>query len=428
MMSNTNPVYSNQNVAKASFWIIYLNSIIESFLLFFDDRFSIITFQLILNLSFVGYIFLKKFRIRVSNVSIPALLLIFQFIIISIFSSDIWLSINMLFKFSFPFLFLIIGYSLNKNGLLFYLLNKVWFFSAYFTVYIVIVNYFDIGNEIYKDGLKTGFYTINGLYIPIFSTIFALFFFDNLKDSKIKILTSIFSIFTIVITIALLKRTLILLLVIALFLYLLNSLNLKKALRITLVSVIATSVFYTFFFNDFQNTLQSRENRFNDEYSFFSEGRLTENLVVYELMKNEPIKLIFGYGEVFNDREYLSYTIYGEREIHNSFARVFWNGGVLGLFLFSFFYLAQLKVMITGFSNTKRWDSSFRSIFFFGLVLVILRLLNDFSSGLTYLSYNAFCYLIIGHLIRQYTNIHNGIHNILNKRVQSLRNSSHKFG
>ena len=306
----------------------------------------------------------------------------------------------MLFKFSFPFVFLIIGYSVNSHYLFDFLIKNIWVYLAYFSIYIIVINILDIGLEIYINGIKTGFYTLNGLYVPVFSLIFVLFFFESIRSRRLKILTFIFSILTLVITLSILKRTLILILFFGLILFLFRNFNFKNFLRIGIIMIVSAFLFQIYFYEYFGNTLESRENRFGSEYSISQEGRFTENQIVFQLMKESLAKLVFGFGETFNDMKYISFTIYDEREIHNSYARIFWNGGFYGLILFLIFYWIQLKTMVSSYLIIRKNEKFIKQLFYFGFVLVIIRIINDLSSGITYLSYNALCYLIIGYLFR----------------------------
>ena len=198
---------------------------------------------------------------------------------------------------------------------------------------------------------------------------------------------------------SILKRTLLLILVLGLFALIIYNFNFKFLLKFGVVLLFAVLLFFRYFYADFQKTFESRESRFNSEYSILNEGRITENFYVYKLMVDNPLKLIFGSGEVFNDRKYIAYTFYEEdREVHSSYARVFWNGGFIGLGLFFYFYWIQFKVTFLAFRFFKNKSNPYKLLFYFGLIFVFLRFVSDFSSGITYLGYNAFCYLIIGYL------------------------------
>jgi hypothetical protein len=146
------------------------------------------------------------------------------------------------------------------------------------------------------------------------------------------------------------------------------------------------------------DNFKTRETRFSDNYSITKEGRFTENIIIYNYLNQNTFWLLFGTGEVFNDREFISKAYQTEREAHNSFIRLFWNGGIIGLSIFVFFILLQFVVLIKFYRNSK--DQQIKDLLLFGIVFILLRFLNDFSSGITYLTYNAICYFIIGGICR----------------------------
>jgi len=404
-MNNQSVSNLEKKVVRVAFWVLFSNTIIESFLLYFEDRFSIIVFQLLINISFFIFIFFKKFEIRFSKDFITPCLLIIFFLVMSIFSSDFLLSINMLLKFSIPFAFLFIGYSLRSFYFSYFIINHVWVYLAYFVFYFLFVNFFGIGYELYPGGVKTGFYSLNGLYVPVFCLVLVSFFYQKISKRKVKIITILFSILTIAISLSILKRTLLLILVLGLLALIIFNFNLKFLSKLTFILLLSGVIFLNYFYSDFQKSLESRESRFNREYNILNEGRVTENTYVYSLMEGNSLKLLFGSAEVFNDRKYIAYTFYEEdREVHSSYARVFWNGGFLGLGLFLYFYWVQFKVMFFSFRLFRIKSNPYKLLFYFGLTFVSLRFISDFSSGITYLGYNAFSYLIIGYLFNLSTN------------------------
>jgi hypothetical protein len=387
-----------KKVVKAAFWVLFTNTVIESFLLYFEDRFTLIVIQLILNFGFFIFLYFKKFRIHFSKDFIPPCLLVLLFWVMSIFSSDLLLSFNMLLKFSIPFAFLFIGYSFRSSYLINYLINYIWVFMAYYVCYFLIANYFDIGYEMYLGGVKTGFYTLNGLYIPIFALIIVSFFYPWIAKGKHKLFTIIFSVFTVAVSLSILKRTLLLILLLGLVAIFIYNFNFKFLLKISFMLLFSGLLFFRYFYSDFEKSFESRESRFNKEYNISQEGRFTEYFQIYGLMKEDPFKLFIGSKEVFNDRKYISYTIYDDRELHSSYARVFWNAGTLGLGLFLLFYWIQIKRMLHSFNFFKNKSKKTKLLFYFGLTFIFLRFVSDFSSGITYLGFNSFSYLIIGNL------------------------------
>ena len=115
----------------------------------------------------------------------------------------------------------------------------------------------------------------------------------------------------------------------------------------------------------------------------------------FKHMKDNTLQYFFGTGEVFNDRPFYYRYMGADRELHNSFVRLFWNGGIILLVLFVSFYLALFFKIKSKYTIVKR-SSIYNNIFYFTLVLIGLRFISEFSSGLTYISYNSMCYLLIG--------------------------------
>lgn len=407
-----------KNIVKITFWVIFLNSVIESFLLYFEDRYTIILMQLALNLSFFGYLYLIKFNFKFSKKFLPIVLIIGHFLVMSIWSSDPIHSYNMLLKFSIPVVFLVIGYSFSTSYLFYYLVNNLWIFLFYFSMYFLISNYFNFGYDLYRGGFIIGYNSLNGLYLPIFSIIFVLFFQNQINNRSIRIITILLSIVNVLIYVAILKRTLLLILILGLIFYIFINTSPKVIMRFLFLFSLSFVAFFFFLFDDFQNTLESRQKYFSEEYEVSSEGRVTENFHVISIMKNNPKELLFGTGEIFNDRKYLSFSFYERsREIHNSYARIFWNGGLFALFLFLYFYWIQGKVMLNTFAIIHKKQKLYKEMFWFGFVFILLRAVNDLSSGITYLGYNAFCYLIIGNLFRISSNLINYRHLLFREKI-----------
>mgnify|MGYP005811443577 CR=1 FL=1 len=390
-----------KKVVELSFFIVFLNMVIESVLQFFNDRTLIILTQFSINIIFFAYLSVISFNLRFNRKFYPAFLLILLLLLFSLASSDIIVTLNMLLKFSIPYFFLLIGYSFNSLYFLDFFLKRCWILMAYFCLYITYVNLFDVGLEMYSGGMKIGYYSVNGLYVPIFALLMALFLNNFIKNKSLFATTSFFSILTAVITFAMLKRTLILLLLFGIIMFLAQKFSLKRLASSIFFLTISFIVFRFFTYDRFMDTFQSRESRFSSEYSILNEGRITENVYVFSALGESSLKLFLGSGEVFNDRKYISYTYYEEeREIHNSYVRMLWNAGIFGLSIFLLFYWIQLKTFFSTFKRLNEYYPFYKKLFFFGLCLVSLRILNDFSSGITYLGFNIFSFLIIGNLFR----------------------------
>lgn len=379
--------------------IIFINFCLESVLFYFDDRTVLIILQVLINLIFLAFIFTKEKRLEFHKSFTPIIIaLIVYNLAIAIFSTDIIPSINKSFKFLIPLVYFILGYSLVKSKEdIKVFANFSWIYLTYFTLYIFIVNIFGIGESLYANGILKGYFSLNAFYIPCFISIFLIFNFRYVKKSR-RLISMIMLFSCVVLFFLFLKRTLILLILISFLIIILKSI--KNLIITIMVSAIALTLFFQPIMRlmDSNEKLEGRGNRFTSEYSITNEGRFTENLIVYDLMKDNLFKLLFGTGEVFNDGKYLSKYYETDREAHNSYIRLFWNGGIIGLSIFLIFYFAQLQGILFYKKRAKEKDS--KRILLFIFIFVLLRLINDFSSGITYLTYNAYCYLIVGGLIK----------------------------
>jgi hypothetical protein len=321
------------------------------------------------------------------------------YIILCLFSSELITSFNYLFKFLIPFIYILVGYSIvNSKEALIYFLEKGWLINSYFTIYIILMNITNTGLPFYENGILVGFYSLNGIYLPTFIIIANLFLFKHYKNSKSKWLNLVFSITSTLILIIILKRTLLILIILAAFFYVITNFSFKKIIRI-LIPVIITFLSISYLYQDeLQTAIESRKSRFSEEYKITEEGRFTENIFLYNVLKKDALKLIFGSGEIFNDRSTLTeLRVYeDEREAHNSFIRIFWNGGILGIITFLVFYFKQFFYFFKFYLSVKKFPQINRDILFFLMLFIVLRFINDFSSGITYLNYNAWSYFIIG--------------------------------
>ncbi len=388
-------------ILKLTFVMLFINMIIESFLMFSEDRTLIISTQLLVN----GILFYRTLILNKKIVTHKVFALIFTtliyFSVLSLFSSDLMLTINYLIKFILPYFYFIIGYNIISNKNHFdYFVKYNWLYLAYFTIYILIVNALGFGTALYKGGIIMGFYSLNGLYIPCFAVLITIFNLQSIKSKKIRYLSLIFTITSILILLLLLKRTLLIIILLGVVLYFFKTLSLVRILRFSIFLGVLL-----FLISNFSSVLsksfESRENRFSEDYDVKEEGRFRENEMIYKILENDPFKLIFGSGEVFNDRMYFAKHYDIERDAHNSFIRIFWNGGFVGLFIFLAFYYQQIKLFLSNYRLAKYTKNFYlTNLFYFGCVFIILRFVNDFSSGITYLSYNAFSFLLIGGILR----------------------------
>ena len=393
--------------------------IIESFLMFSEDRTLIISAQLLVNGILFYRVLILNRKIKIHKIFYLINVTLVYFSILSLFSSDLMITLNYLIKFIVPYFYFIIGYNIiSKNEHFDYLVKHNWLFLAYFTIYIIIVNVLGIGIALYKGGLILGFYSLNGLYIPCFGVIVTIFNLKSIKSKWIRILSVTFTISTVIILLLLLKRTLLIIILCSFLFYFFKKISLIRCVRFSIFIVILLVVISNFS-SILSKSFESRANRFSKDYDVKEEGRFRENEMIYKIVQNDPFKLIFGSGEVFNDRKYFAKHYDIERDAHNSFIRIFWNGGFVGLIIFLSFYYHQFRILYLNFYKARNNKNQYLiNLFYFGCVFIILRFLNDFSSGITYLGYNAFSYLIIGGMFRIGKETKYEINNLKSKSIE----------
>jgi hypothetical protein len=302
-------------------------------------------------------------------------------------------------KFVLPLPFFAVGYSAFKDQETFkYFIERSAILLLYFVVYVIVVSVFRIGPGIYRYTLvTTGYYGIQGLYIPTFLVIIYMFATTSYKLHNSRWIV-LLSVLTFAIQIIILKRTNIMLLIIGVLLYLFYTMkgNFRKVIP---TLILLTVVFYGVVSTEwFESSYMSRYSRFSQDYSLTDEGRFKEYSFVWENISLFVDKIIFGTKEVFNDWETLSYKwkVGSQRQLHSSYAQLLWNGGLLGILIFLMYKYSIYKKLTVYYRRTEH-SQHLRKL---GISLLVLVLLNDLSGGITYITYNAFMYVIFGALLR----------------------------
>tara|TARA_B100000508_G_scaffold118450_1_gene98509 strand:+ start:18234 stop:19070 length:837 start_codon:yes stop_codon:yes gene_type:complete len=255
------------------------------------------------------------------------------------------------------------------------------------------VNVFNVGEAFYDKGIKVGYMNNNSMYTSLFVTI-TLIYFYSMNISKNRFAPILF-LSSAVIFLLILKRTLILILILAVIFYIMRNLNIKKILAFGISSAVLLFVINNVFQDELNEAFESRSSRFSEDYKVTEEGRFVENSMPFKHMKNNTIQYLFGTGEVFNDRPFYYRYMGADRELHNSFVRLFWNGGFTLLLIFILFYIFLFMKLKSKYTRVKKTNIH-KNIFYFILVMIGLRFISEFSSGLTYISYNALSYVLIG--------------------------------
>jgi len=385
---------------KLIFCVIFLSFIIETIVNFFADRDVIILFQTFISLFAVGFFFGVNKVSSNKSIFIYIILISALLFFLGLFSSNIVRSYNFIFKFITPFLYLLVGFSLVKNGFdLISLISKLWLFLLYFVLYVLSANIFNYGESFYEGALiSVGYMNINATYVPVVIILVVLFLNKHVPRKFDRNMNLFLSVIVCGIIILMLKRTLILMIILGILFYLFRNFSLVKVVKFSFFLFIFGLLILSNFSDYLRSSFEARQSRFSEDYSLTEEGRFIENFVVYNYFAESPEFILFGTGEVFNDLEYMYDYFRIERNLHNSFIRLIWSSGVIGVLIFLLFYFKQYSLI--RYHLKMQYNRNFYSdVFYFGCVLVLLRFVNDFSSGITYISYNILSYLIIGSII-----------------------------
>lgn len=378
------------------FWVFMINFLIENYIYYFQSREFVILFQVAINLIFILYALSQIVDLKIPKLARYVIFIVSFLIILGLLSTSKITTFNMLLKFILPLFFIIIGYNLLKNqNLILYFINKLWLLQIIFIAGILYSNIFSVGETFYDGGIKVGYLSVNSLYTVTFSWIILLFFINESRISRI--ISMVILAATFIIIVLILKRTLILLCILAMLFYIIQNMSLKRTISTSIIFLVGLAIFQLFFVQYFEQSLEARSSRFSEDYNVEEEGRFRENILPLIHMEGRPLMYLFGTGEVFNDRPYHYRYLNSDRELHNSFARIFWNGGIVLLLVFLKFYYSQLKLFFKARNKFKK-NKLLSRWFYFGMIFVFLRFVSEFSSGITYTSYNLLSYLIIGGL------------------------------
>lgn len=382
-----------KRLISISLGLIIINLAIEFFLLAFETRNVIITLQTVLNALALFYLIKKSRFIKTTPFDSIIIIISIFTLAMCLFSSSMVDSFNKTLKFIMPLYFLIIGYKIYPNiESIGRFVERLRIPLLVFVFFIIYFNIFQIGESFYENGFKTGYMTLNAYYTICFAWISILFFKEEKTNLDMFILVLVALIILII-----LKRTMILLLGISLVVYLFKRANIKHVFILIITGLFIIPLSSVYFGEVIDQSFQSRSSRFQKEYSIENEGRFVENALPFIHMESNPLMYIFGTGEVFNDRDYHIKYIGNDRELHNSFARLFWSGGLFLLISFLILYRKQFKHVkkLKSYNAMKKINT----LLIFTLIFILLRFVNEMSSGLTYISFNMLCYLIVGGVI-----------------------------
>lgn len=373
------------------FILLFFDFIVDSF----EDKFFIVFTQELILLIILAFGLVRNDSVYNSPVKWLFFVFIYLFLIIP-FSSSIFTSLNMYLKFSLSSLFYVYAFNaINKKKDFFKFINLLVIacFVNYF--YFLYASIFQVGQTAYKGQIMfIGLQSFTSQFVfPIVMLTTVVF----AKFIKHKRWYPLFNIVSLVILLLSFRRSNILILIIGVIFFILKDIRFKKYF-LRFLPILVFIVFYNW--NNvvaiFDQNSKGRKRIFEVE-NYAREGRVVENILVVNKLKESFSSLIFGSGELFfSEGKYGLYT--GDeftytRPIHNDYARLLFGGGIIALVLFfkylhSLYYFGKkIKLKNNDFNNSLKNYTSF-------LILIIV--MNGFSTGLTEIFYRATVFILLG--------------------------------
>lgn len=208
-------------------------------------------------------------------------------------------------------------------------------------VYIIYANIFNVGRS-YAETFTTGFLTTSRMYIaPLLIFLGVHYIFTNKnRGAMIKLFDIALILFNIALLIVITRRTSLVMIVGALFVYMLLNRQLIFKMVILVFCLIAALIFsYPLYEAKLAAQLEKRE-RIQDLETYEEEGRYLETLFIidYHDKREDPLELLFGVK--LWDTFSFGIKYFGrDRPIHSDINMIFYSTGLFGLLLFTLFFI-----------------------------------------------------------------------------------------
>lgn len=286
--------------------------------------------------------------------------------------------------------FVFIGYYIANRINLYNVYNISIMLSVIFITYFAITATFGIGESFYGSDIKTGYLTGADLYVFSISVLIMLGMIGynhklfNLK----KYITYVLSAVTIIIMLVIMRRTAIMIIVFGLsYLVLLKIFHIRKVLIliVPITIIMISSIQYE------QYIVQQLERRGDIEQliAYTETARYNEIFITIEYLINNN-KLIYGTGNLFEDRETMS-KIWRDRRLHGDFSILLFGTGLIGLTIFVLFVSRFFWLL----------PKSIKSIYgYLGICIIVSYILTFFVGGIYKSFYQIFIMILSGIVIK----------------------------
>jgi hypothetical protein len=238
-------------------------------------------------------------------------------------------------------------------------------------VYIFVANYLNFGNS-YSESFTTGFLITSRIYIIpviIFLGIYYLFSSERL-GLTVKLLDTTSIILNIAILIINTRRTPLLMLVAALFVFAI--INRKALIRLSLLILINFSVLAITFplYRDILTAQIEQRSRILQTENYEEEARFMENkLLAKEFNTQQSIRMLLFGIKFFDSYDFGKKYFWAGRPIHSDISMLIFSTGLIGFILFIFLNISAF------FTGWKKIAPDGKDIFFPFLSMLLLVLI-----------------------------------------------------
>jgi len=329
------------------------------------------------------------------------ILLTYMFFI-SLGSSDYLISYNHNLKVLFSSLFLVVGYySINTYDDLKTIIKLLVLILFLFVIYILTVNVYNIGEYLYGDSgiIRTGYlsgariypYSIIVILIPLIASLFPKYDFHRISYFLL-------SVISILLILLIARRTAVMIILLGYSLYLILRPTMSNVVKLSaLLLILVTVVFINY--DSIRLAYELRGERITNIDLITTERRFQEYSAILSTIKQDPSTLLFGTGELFNNRGgYGEYHWRGwrERRIHSDYGILLHGGGVIALSFYVLFILCLFKKARSLKTNSRLLKDLKVMLF----SLIVISMFVSLSGGFYYVTYYSITMLLIGGIIR----------------------------
>lgn len=305
------------------------------------------------------YIFIYYKIFSASNLTRITFLLIFYWLALVPFSSDMVVSVNFISKAIIPFLLLLIVSNLPPSFVYFkYIFKSFSFIIIVSIIFAFLSNVFGIGNASYAKGVedfvRVGFGDAKLYAQAIAVVVFPFFWFSFKLTKNQKYIIIFLSIAAIIFSLISVRRTTLIILGLGSLLFFYFSGKIYSYMKIGVAILIPVILSLPLWLPIFEERMELRKSTFSAEYDIESEARYQEIFYVFnEGVVNTNITRFFFGEEIFNSQGKYGGGVYGDRKLHIDYINILFSSGIIGLFLYFVFYIVLYRTFINLYRNNQ---------------------------------------------------------------------------